>query len=205
MAAIYQALKLAWKMFPKLITVQFGFPYTDTLRLQEKFGFGCKFFGFGDLKDLNKLRKILQSGERISALFCEFPSNPLLYCVDLGEIRNLANEFNFLVIIDDTIGSLVNVDILKFSDILVTSLTKTFSGTGNVMAGSLILNPNSKHHAVLHKLIDSTFEDAFWCHDAAVLELNSRDFDKRVASSSQSAEEIVDFLINHPKGIIRIF
>ena len=204
MGAIYQALKLVWKLCPDLKTAQFGFPYVDSLKLQEKFGFGCEFFGVGDNNDLERLKRLLFSGDRISAILCEFPSNPLLSSVDLECLRELADHFNFVIIIDDTLGGFVNVDLLKFADIIVSSLTKSFSGTGNVMAGSLVLNPNSGYFQDFYNHLEETYEDSFWCEDAVVLESNSLDYQERVLFTNRAAEKIVDSLVDHPKGILAI-
>ena len=69
------------------------------------------------------------------ALFCEFPGNPLLKTPDLGRIRKLANQYDFAVVVDETIGNFLNVNILPAADIVVSSLTKIFSGDSNVMGG----------------------------------------------------------------------
>jgi cystathionine gamma-synthase len=71
----------------------------------------------------------------IIALFTEFPSNPLLRSPDLERLRALADKYDFLVIVDDSIGNFVNVETLPFADMVVTSLTKIFSGDSNVMGG----------------------------------------------------------------------
>ena len=71
----------------------------------------------------------------ILALFTEFPSNPLLRSADLSRLRTLADKYDFLVVIDDSIGNFINVETLPFADIVVTSLSKIFSGDSNVMGG----------------------------------------------------------------------
>ena len=135
MSSIYESLKLVLQLFPELKTIQFGFPYVDTLKLQEKLGNGCVFYGYGSIKDVEDLEKRLQKGERFGALFCEFPTNPLLKSPPLRRLYALGQEYGFLVIVDDTIGNFVNVDLLSFSDILVSSLTKIFNGECNVLSG----------------------------------------------------------------------
>ena len=72
----------------------------------------------------------------ILSLFCEFPSNPLLRSPDLQRLKELADEYGFHVVIDETVGGFVNVECLPFADIVVSSLTKIFSGDSNVMGGS---------------------------------------------------------------------
>jgi cystathionine gamma-synthase len=84
---------------------------------------------------LNDLEEKLESGERFLALFCEFPGNPLLKSPDLCRIRELADKYHFAVVVDETVGSFLNVHVLPYADIVVSSLTKVFSGDSNVMGG----------------------------------------------------------------------
>jgi cystathionine gamma-synthase len=122
----------------------------DTLKILEKWGPGAHFFGHGSDADIDALKLLLASsnssqnlhpigGHRspspILALFCEFPSNPLLRSPNLKRLRALADEYNFLIIVDETVGSFVNVHVLPDADIIATSLTKIFSGDTNVMGG----------------------------------------------------------------------
>ncbi len=108
----------------------------------EKWGPGCHFFGHGLDSDIDDLEKVLEeefsqdpSQPPILALFTEIPSNPLLRCADLPRLRALADKYNFLVVIDETIGNLVNVEVLPYADIVVSSRSKVFSGDSNVMGG----------------------------------------------------------------------
>jgi len=84
---------------------------------------------------LNDLEHRLKQGERFLALFCEFPSNPLLKTPDLQRIRALATAYDFAVVVDETIGTFLNVHVLTHADMVVSSLTKVFSGDSNVMGG----------------------------------------------------------------------
>lgn len=101
----------------------------------EKFGPGCHFYGNGSAEDLDDLENKLKSGERVLALFCEFPSNPLLKSPDLIRIRQLADTYDFAVVVDETVGNFLNVHVLPHADVVVSSLTKVFSGDSNVMGG----------------------------------------------------------------------
>lgn len=122
----------------------FSFPYTDTLKILNKWGPGCHFLGTGGSDDINALEKILMETEqnpnepRILALFCEFPSNPLLRSPDLIRIRELADKYGFFIVVDETIGNFINVEVVTYADIVVSSLTKIFSGDANVMGGRLV-------------------------------------------------------------------
>ena len=93
------------------------------------------FYGYGSAADLDDLHSRCSNGEKFAALFCEFPGNPLLKSPDLARIRRLADKFDFAVVIDETIGNFLNVNVLSPADVVVSSLTKIFSGDSNVMGG----------------------------------------------------------------------
>lgn len=105
----------------------------------EKWGPGCHFIGDGSLDELEKLLEAESQRDPatppIVALFTEFPSNPLLRSADLPRLRSLADKYDFLVVIDETVGNFVNVEVFPFADVVVSSLTKVFSGYSNVMGG----------------------------------------------------------------------
>lgn len=206
MSAIYQAHKLALALRPGLKSVQFGyattyfrFPYIDTLKLQQKFGPGCHFFGYGNAQDLASLETLLTT-ESVSCIICEFPSNPLLKSPPLFKLWALANQYNFILIIDETVGNPVNISCLAHTHMIVSSLTKIFSGDSNVMAGSLVLNPASRIYAELKKWMGQNYNNEFWCEDVLFIERNSRTFKKRIFKINKTAEILCDVLKSHAKG-----
>lgn len=163
MAAIWNAHQLALGVMPLAKSICFGylhlllllsreiadlrhrFPYTDTLKILEKWGPGCHFLGHGLDKDIDELEVILEKEKAdnpdrppVLALFTEFPSNPLLRCADLPRLRALADKYDFLIVVDETIGNLVNVEVLPYADVVVSSLSKVFSGDSNVMGGRYV-------------------------------------------------------------------
>lgn len=176
--------------------IQFGFPYVDTLKSLQRFGPGCHFYPHGNEEDFQALEALLNDSppHSITALFCEVPSNPLLGVVDIKRIRDLADKFEFMVVVDDTLGYPVNINVLKYADMCVTSLTKIYSGVGDVLAGSLVLNPESLKYADLKRILKEEYQDSLWFQDATVLELNSRDFIDRALKSNKTAELLCDFL-----------
>ena len=142
MGAIWNAHHMARMTRPDAKSVCFGFPYTDTLKILEKWGPGCHFFGHGLDADIDILEQTLEeerstnpTSPPILALFTEFPSNPLLRSADLPRLRALADQYDFLIVVDETIGNFVNVEVLKWADVVVSSLSKIFSGDANVMGG----------------------------------------------------------------------
>lgn len=130
----------------------------------------------------------------VLALFCEFPSNPLLRSPDLARIRTLADKHNFVIVVDETIGNFINVDVMPYADIVVSSLTKIFSGDSNVMGGSLILNPNSPRYAALKEVMSTEYEDTYYPEDAVYMERNSRDYRSRIKRVNDNAYAVTDYL-----------
>jgi cystathionine gamma-synthase len=175
-------------------SICFGFPYIDTLKTLEKWGPGCLFYGFGNAQDLDDLEQRLQNGERFLALFTEFPSNPLLWSPDLIRIRKLADQYDFAVVVDETVGNLINIDVLVHADVVVSSLTKVFSGDSNVMGGSSILNPRRKMYAAFRETVEREYEDNYWAEDAVFMERNSRDFVSRIERVNVNAEAVASVL-----------
>ena len=93
------------------------------------------------------------------------------------------------------------------ADIVCTSLTKMFSGRGDVLAGSLIINshkhpdPTSKpgdgRAARAHQLVTiaATLDmPTLYLSDAVTLEKNSRDFLERCALINETGKALVDWL-----------
>jgi cystathionine gamma-synthase len=181
-----------------LKSISFGFPYVDTLKILEKFGPGCLFYGNGSSEDIDDLESRLKAGERFLALFCEFPGNPILKCPDLKRIRHLADTYDFAVIVDETIGNFINVHVLPYADVVVSSLTKIFSGECNVMGGSAIYNPRGGYYQRLKKVTEAEYEDNYWAEDIIFMERNSRHFVSRIERINDNAEVICDVLRAQP-------
>ena len=152
MSAIYHCNQLLQKAQRATQSIVFGFPYELTLKLLQTYSKSCKFYGFGTAEELDELEAYLESevdqGRAVQAVWCECASNPLLRTVDLNRIRRLADKFGFAIVVDETIGSFANVDMLGVADIIVTSLTKSFSGYADVMGGRYVPRPSPppSHH-----------------------------------------------------------
>ncbi|KAI9373224.1 pyridoxal phosphate-dependent transferase [Aspergillus egyptiacus] len=198
MSSIFNSHRLLLKARGAMKSICFGFPYIDTLKILEKWGPGCLFYGNGAPEDLDDLELRLKSGERFLALFTEFPGNPLLKAPDLKRIRSLADKFGFAVVVDETVGNFLNINVLSHADIVVSSLTKIFSGDSNVMGGSAVLNPHGQYYEVLKDAFIQNYEDNVWAEDAVFLERNSRDFVSRIEKINRTTEEITAILKESP-------
>jgi cystathionine gamma-synthase len=215
MASIYTALRASRRYQMEEYgcasggtSIVYGFPYLDTLKLcsrSELCPGGVEFFGRGDQRDADHLHRLLQKTyphKSYSALMTEVPSNPLLQCPDLHRLRSLADEYNFLLVVDDTISNWLNIDVIKtgLADAVCTSLTKLVSGRGDAIAGSIVTNPYTKGgrwmQSDILKRLDHT-HGGLYCQDAHAVVQNSVDFVERNETINANAEALSDWLVEH--------
>jgi cystathionine gamma-synthase len=196
MAAMFAALRTVMLRSSGAPTAQLGFPYVDTLKLQEKYGHGTTLLH--DLSNADTdLRTLLERGP-LAGCFSEIPGNPLLGSVDLRRITPILREFGVPLVADDVVATPLNVDLGAHADLIATSLTKYLAGTGDVMGGALICNPRSPYHAVLKAIARSLHEELLWIEDAAVLEAQIHSFPERMRGHNRNGLVIAERLRNHP-------
>ena len=184
-------------------TVMFGLPYSDTLKMLKTFN-NTYFLPNGENESMIQLKKILHSGEQILAVFIESPSNPLLKMGNIIELKELSEMFGFYIILDESIGSFVNIDGLQYADIVCSSLSKIFSSETSTMAGTLILNPKSKIYSFAQEFLNELgeYEDNLWCKDILYLEKDSRDYVARTMKTNLTCEYLLDNLLIPEQGKI---
>ncbi|PBK94763.1 PLP-dependent transferase [Armillaria gallica] len=174
--------------------------FTHTHGVLENWGPGYHFFSNGSIDDLEAFLALEHaqnpSQTPISALYIDFPSNPLLRSPDLSRLRKLADQYGFPIIIDETVGNFLTVQLLPYADIVTCSLTKVFSGLANVMGGAFLLNPASKHYRTFKTYLDANYEYTYFSEDAICMEANSRDMKRRVRMIDHNAEAIADLCYN---------
>ena len=196
MAALFAALQACCRRSPGRPTAQLGFPYVDTLKLQQKFGPGVVLLH--DLDHLPARLKTLLGRERLAACFCEIPGNPLLGSADLRQVTPLLRQHRVPLIVDDVVATSVNIDVGGHADLIATSLTKFIAGSGDVMGGALICNPRSPLYAELLPLVRADHEELLWGEDALVLERQARTFPERMRRHNANGLVIAERLRGHP-------
>lgn len=199
MAANFAVHRMLTTLFPGRKTAQLDFPYVDVLKLQQRFGSGAHFLPMTHDAEYEELRALMLR-EPLAGLFCEAPSNPLLRCVDFERLLAIRAETRPEVplIVDDTISTVAHVDAHRVADVVTTSLTKSFSGEGDVLAGGVVLNRRSVHYAAFSAFLKAHADHELWRGDAVALEANSRDFAQRAAVMSANALALAEHLRAHP-------
>ncbi|NLT72097.1 MAG: PLP-dependent transferase, partial [Verrucomicrobiaceae bacterium] len=200
MAAIFAIHRVLTKRQPGEPTIQIEFPYLDSFKVQEEFGTGVIDFSVTESGGVEELRARFAEGKSAAAVYTEVPSNPLLRTADLAGLAEILREQEVPLIVDDTIATSVNVDSFRFADAVTTSLTKAFSGVGDVAAGSVVLNPASPCYAFLKA--EMSAEEAaspLFERDVIALEVNSRHYQERVEATNENALELVEWLKARPE------
>jgi cystathionine gamma-synthase len=196
MAALFAALRVVQGRTPGAPTAQLGFPYVDTLKLQQKFGSGVTLFHH--LDTLTEDLRALLERQRLAACFCEIPGNPLLGSADVRELSPLLRAKGVPLVADDVVATPVNVDLSGCADLIATSLTKYVAGTCDVMGGAVICNPHSPFHADLRAALAAGYEELLWSEDAIVLAACARDFPERMRRHNANGLFIAERLRAHP-------
>ena len=102
--------------------------------------------------------------------------------------------------VDDTVASSINLDVLKYADLVTTSLTKWVSGMGDVMAGMITLNENSEWVTEFRDFLTDDTEGGsrLYRGDSDVLLSNMKSYRSRVEQSNENGEMVADYLNEHP-------
>jgi cystathionine gamma-synthase len=197
MAAQFFALQAIVMRTPGRPTAQLGFPYVDSLKLQQKIGHGAALLP--DAATAHVGLEALLARQPVAACFCEVPGNPLLGCVDLPRVAALAGLHDAVLVVDDVLSSPINTDVGRFADLVVPSLTKFIAGTSDVMGGAVICNPRSTHHADLVALLERQHEELLWGEDALVIEAPARGFAERMRRHNTGGLLIAERLRADPR------
>ncbi len=196
MAAMFAALRAVLERSPKKPTVQLGFPYVDTLKLQQKFGASNIFLhGLDSLPE--KISRLLGRGS-VAACFCEIPGNPLLGSADLRQVAPLLRKHRVPLVVDDVVATPANIDLGPYADLVATSLTKFVVGTGDAMGGAVICNPRSPLYRELKPILTAQHEELLWGEDAAVLARQACGFAERMQRHNANGLLIAERLRRHP-------
>ena len=197
MAALTAGLMAMRRIRPINPFLQIGFPYVDVLKLPQKIFGGSRLVQTESPEAL----AIALDNEQPAAVIVELPSNPMMQCVDLPTVSKLAHERGIPVIADDTIGSPLNIDSIPYADIIFSSLTKSFAGAGDILAGSMLISPESKWKKDLFEisLLGNKSLPLLSDPDAIALEEASRDIYERLPRLNNACLKLKRKLENHPK------
>jgi len=183
----------------RTIWVQLGWLYLDTIAVLKKFtATPADYVYVSDVFDLTALERLFaEKGDRIAGLLSEVPTNPLLQTPDVAAISALARNHGALVVLDPSVSSPFDVDVLPHADVVVSSLTKYSASEGDLTAGLIVVNPAAPEAPQLRRAIASKVEPLY-SRDLARLAFQIGQTPAVLARMHESVPRVVAFLESHP-------
>jgi cystathionine gamma-synthase len=180
-------------------TLQIEFPYVDSLKIQELFGHGVVYLNEAVGESFDEALQRIRQGE-FGGVFTEVPSNPLLRTIDLKRVAEACAEGNTPLVVDDSAAGPLNVDALKYADVVTGSLTKWVSGEGDVMAGMAGVRASSPFAKQFRQSLaeDSNENAPLYIGDAEVLLSNMKGYPARMKATNDNALALAKWLHDHP-------
>lgn len=199
MAAVTSVLRALPGMLDGKKTLQLEFPYVDCLKVQEHFGNGVVYLNQATGESFDEALMRIRQGE-FAGVFTEVPSNPLLRTIDLHRVAKACEDSGTPLIIDDSSTGPLNVDALRFADVVTSSLTKWISGEGDVMAGMATVRANSPvaENMRTSLALDSSENAPLYIADAEVLLSNLKGYAKRMKIVNANGLAVASWLAKHP-------
>jgi cystathionine gamma-synthase len=179
--------------------IQLGWLYLDSgCVLKELLSDGETLEYCYDVNDTDALiEKLASLGETLAAVVVECPTNPLVQICDLKRVSEAVHANGGALIVDPTVASLYNMDVLPYADVLVNSLTKYASYEGDIMIGSLALNAQSPYYRDLLLGISECHVPPYG-RDLQRLAYEMRDAPEVVSQMNANASRLAELLRAHP-------
>ncbi|MCH1625476.1 methionine biosynthesis PLP-dependent protein [Fredinandcohnia quinoae] len=171
--------------------------YGGTYRLlkyySEAYGIHTTYSDFTDVEVVEKLIT-----DKTKAIFIETPTNPLMQEIDIKRYSKLAQDYNLLLIVDNTfLTPYLQRPIEDGADIVIHSATKYIGGHNDVLAGLVV----AKGEALCEKL--TTLHNASGAvlspFDSWLLVRGLKTLALRMKQHEENAKKIAEFLQNEPK------
>ena len=116
---------------------------------------------------------------------------------DVAAVTALARRHGALVVLDPTMASPFNLDVLGHADVVVNSLTKFAASEGDVIAGAVVINPAGADAEALRAGVARHVEPVY-PRDLARLAAEIAGYEDLVARINQTTPHVAAFLESHP-------
>ena len=197
--AAFRAISELQAAAGRTVWIQLGWLYLDTIALLQKFTrTPGDYVHVADVFDLAALEQVLAAHPgRVAGIVAEVPTNPLIQTPDVAGIAALAKKFGARLVLDPSISSAFNLDVLPHADIVATSLTKYTASAGDLTAGLVVINPATADAALLRTSIAKKIEPLH-SRDLARLAVEISRTHRVLARIHASVPRVVAFLESHP-------
>ncbi len=154
---------------------------------------------YADLINIkDTLANTLRNNPKITCIWLESITNPLLKVCDIEKICLIAHKFDVMVFVDNTFASPYNVNPLNLgADIVVHSVTKYLNGHSDVIMGCAITNSETIRDKL--KFIQSCVGAVPSPFDCYMVIRGMKTLHLRMEKHAQNALEVAEYLEKHPK------
>ena len=152
---------------------------------------------FVDMTHLDNVRKAVIPQTKI--IWIETPSNPLLQCVDISAIAEIAHQHGARAIADNTFASPVLQQPLALGcDMVMHATTKYLGGRSDVLGGAVVSRLDDEHFAQLRtaQLFGGAVPSPFDCW-LVMRSLPTLPY--RMQAHCANAQKVAEFLQQHAK------
>ncbi|MBL9187635.1 MAG: PLP-dependent transferase [Opitutaceae bacterium] len=203
MNAIYAAFRASADLQAargRTVWLQLGWLYLDTIAILKKFTAApADYVYVRDPLDHEGIARIFEKhGARIAGVFAELPTNPLLQTPDLAALSALCRRHGAHLLVDPSVASVFNVDVLPHADAVVCSLTKYTASEGDLTAGLVALNPAGPDAAELRRRTAAALEPVY-PRDLARLAAQIGETETVLKKIHANTARVAAFLASHPK------
>jgi cystathionine gamma-synthase len=184
----------------RTVWLQLGWLYLDTIAILKKYTrHPADYVYVRDPLDREGIERIFaRHGSDIAGVFAEVPTNPLIQTPDIAALSALCRRHGAHLLTDPSVVSIFDVDVLAYSDVVVSSLTKYTSSDGDVIAGVAAINPDAPDAAELRARTAHAVEPVYPA-DLERLAAQIGQTENVLAQIHENTAKVAAFLARHPK------
>ncbi len=183
----------------RTVWVQLGWLYLDTIAILKKFtSTPADYIYVRDVFDEEGLEKLFAThGSRLAGIVAEVPTNPLIQTPNVAALAALCRKHGARLVLDPSVVSVFNLDLLAHADVVTASLTKYTASAGDLTAGLAAINPAGADAAALRPRITAALEPVY-PRDLARLAWQIGRTEDVLARIHENLPRVVAFLVTQP-------
>jgi cystathionine gamma-synthase len=166
MSSVYAAFRASAELQAKrgrTLWLQLGWLYLDTIAILKRFTPTPDDYVYvRDPLDLVGIERLFTKfGDKIAGVFAELPTNPLIETPPVAALSQLCRRHGAHLLLDPSVVSIFNVNILSRCDLITCSLTKYTASEGDLTAGLTVVNPEAADARELREIVARETEPAY--------------------------------------------
>jgi len=186
--AVFDEINRFQQAAGRRVWLQVGWLYLDTTAILDRFSAGHVHVPVSGVDALDAYL-VVHRGQ-VAGITTEVMTNPLLETPDLVRLRAVAHRHGLPLIVDISMPTPVNVDVLPYADVVIESLTKFASGHADVMGGAVVFNTQTEWGS---RLSEAVCGGRPYERDLRRLALHIQGYPERMARINANTAALVDY------------